>query len=73
MVSQNIIGALTFRDANQNVPDDSYMRFAAAANALDWSDRGAPGYNSPDAIFQYLEDHWTNDPKGGVLGNSLTW
>jgi len=49
------------------------MRFAAAANALDWSDRGVPGYNSPDAIFQYLEDHWTNDPKGGVLGNSLTW
>ncbi len=61
-------------DANKTGanPDDDLMCWAAAAsNILAWGGWGTPEYSTEDAIWQYYQDHWTD--QGGLMEYGWDW
>jgi len=53
--------------------DDDYMCWAAAAsNVLEWTGWGRiEGMTDTDDIFEYFQDHWTDD--GGYMEHGWNW
>jgi PEP-CTERM motif len=61
-------------DANKtmaNTDDDLMCWAAAASNILAWGGWGTSTYSTEDAIWQYYQDHWTD--QGGLMGYGWDW
>jgi len=55
-----------------NIEDDLMCWAASASNALEWTGWGdADGMTTTDEMFEYFQDHWTDD--GGLMEYGWDW